>query len=465
MKKESKEINDGGNDLLQDPLSNTGPVTTNNSFSTCIDYFKIRISGAFFNDDDFVINLFNFIYLDRKNFDSLPGKGGYKIYLQYDEGTFLMSGNENSKLKDGNDCYFLELKGQGCRMLEERFLLNNVDASRGWYELFEYLYKVNDEGIREIKIKRIDATLDDFTGDITQEELEEKYLKHHWTSRSRSLKLEKSVEFENLKNHIKYSQNDGWSLTHGGKTSRQLCIYNKKAERKARGYDAFVEKWLRYESRFFDENADWAFLHLLNGLKENNFSSVVCSLIGGIIEFKEDNDVELSEMYRVDTWSKWNKLLHDASAIKYVAQEKVEEDITMNKKKIWLITSPYKLLCMAFMSDPENFTLFLSYMMKKALKRLKKLDYKRVNYHRHEIGLEMLQMHDLDKIVKDNFNLDEADFGRLPLYMQKYFAIGYSEEDEEKLEYSKDKILNEDFNFNELVNDIKNSEIKFCGGK
>ncbi len=460
MAKEENEICCDDKEKWHDPLSNTGRATPKNNFSTCIDYFKIRVAGAFFNDDDFVINLFKLLYLDRRNFDSSPGKGGYKIFLEFDEETFLMSGNEKSKLKDGNDCYFIELKGQGCRMLEQRFLLNNVEAYRGWYELFEYLFKVNESGAREIKIKRIDATLDDFTGEITQEELEEKYLKHHWTSRSRSFKLEKSVEFENLKNHIKYSKNDGWSLTHGGKTSRQLCIYNKKAERKARGYDAFVDKWLRYESRFLDENGDWAFLKLLNGLKVNNFSKVVCSLIGGIIEFKEDNDSDIAHMCRVPIWSKWDKLLQNAGSIKYVAQEKVEEDITMNKKKIWLVTSPYKLLCMAFMSDPDNFSLFLSYMMKKALKRMKKLDYKRVNYHRHEIGLEMMQVHELDKIVKEYFDLENAEFGRLPLYMQKYFAIGYADEDEEKFEKAKDKLLREEFNFDELVNDIHKVERK-----
>lgn len=314
------------------PVSNTGRVATKNNYSCCIDYLKIRVAGKYSIEDEFVINLFKLLYLNRTEYDMIPSNQ-YSIFFQYDEETFILGGNKDSRLKDGNDAWYLELKGQGCRMLEQRFMLNDIETPRGWYELFEYIYRTNTSGICDIKILRIDATLDDYTGKITQEEIERKYVNHFWTSRSRSLKLEKSIDFENLKNHIKYYKDKGWTLTHGGRTSRQLCIYNKKAERKARGYESFVDSWMRFESRYFDDNADWAFLKILNGLKDNKFNEVVYSLIGGIIEFKEDSDCERSQMYRVKTWNKWEELLNNVSAIKYVSQKKIEEDITLNKKK------------------------------------------------------------------------------------------------------------------------------------
>lgn len=107
------------------------------------------------------------------------------------------------------------------------------------------------------------------------------------------------------------------------------------------------------------------------------------------------------------------------------------------------------------MSDPDNFWNFLSFMMKKAIKRMKKIDYRRVNYHRNEIGLEMKQIYELDELVETFFDLKKADFGDLPLYMQKYFSMQYNEEDEEKFEENKKKQYKEMFNFDELLNDIK----------
>ena len=99
---------------------------------------------------------------------------------------------------------------------------------------------------------------------------------------------------------------------------------------------------------------------IFTALKNNNLAFIASRLLGGIIEFKENNNMSRKNLDKVKIWNKWEKFLGTCEKVEYKSQQELEMDITMHKKKKWIVDVPYKILTMVYLIDPKNFNSFCS---------------------------------------------------------------------------------------------------------
>lgn len=404
-------------------MSNTGCATAIkssfniiNNINACIDYFKIRVIGKWTEKDKFFSSILDTLLIDSTNFESQDYKGGYPLFRTYDEDTFVFGNSEEKKTKDGKYCWYLELKGHGCRMFDLRCKNNGVDNRNGYIDLFNTIIEFRKKGYI-IDFHRIDIAIDDFDGIIKRDELREKFLKGDFISKLRTRTNEEDFEFG------RKIENKGFSITLGGRCSRQLCIYDKAAERDVRGFDVDKNFWMRYEVRFFNDNANWVAIQIYTALKNNNLAFIASRLLGGVIEFKEKNNIKSRDcLCRIKTWSKWEKFLGTCEKVEYKSQQELEMDITMHKKKKWVVDVPYKILTMIYLIDPKNFNSFLKFCLAKGIARLKNEDLNRVNYHLVSTNDEPLFMSEAKDLIK-NYVGSYFDFGDVPEYIQNLFNL------------------------------------------
>ena len=403
-------------------MSNTGCATHSkitfniiNNINACIDYLKIRVIGKWAEKDKFFSSILNALLIDSTNFESDNYKGGYPMFRIYDEDTFVFGNSEEKKTKDGKYCWYLELKGHGCRMFDLRCKNYGVDNRNAYIDLFNTIIEFRKKGYI-IDFHRIDVAIDDFNGIIKRDELRDKFLKGHFISKLRTRTNEEDFEFG------RKIENKGFSITLGRRCSRQLCIYDKVAERDNRGFDVDKKFWMRYETRFFNDNANWAAIQIYSALKNNNLGYIASRLLGGVIEFKENNNMSRNHMNMVKTWNKWEKLLGTCVKVEYKSQQELEMDITMHKKKKWVVDVPYKILTMIYLIDPKKFNSFLKFCLAKGIARLKNEDLNRVNYHLVSTKDEPIFMDEAKELVKKYVG-SYFDFGDVPEYIQNLFNL------------------------------------------
>ena len=389
-----------------------------NNINHCIDYLKIRIIGKWTENDVFFRSLLSILLINPINFDSKL-TNEYGFFRTYDEDTFVFGNSIENRTKTNEFCWYLELKGHGCRMFELRCRNEGLDVRSCWIDLFNTILKFRKQNY-DINFYRIDIAMDDFSGLIKVSDLKEKIDSGCFISKLRKTKEEETLEFGKRVN------SKGFSFTIGGKSSRQLCIYDKVAERKARGVDVDKENWIRYESRYFHENADWAAIQILTGLENNSFGKVSSSLIGGMIEFKESIRRTRDKLFREKTWDKWAKLLNTSEKIEFKSQEKLELDITMNKKKLWMVNVPYKILTMIYLVDPSNFIYFINLCLLKGIGKLGKNDLQRVNYDLVACNKKPLYYDEAKDLVINYVN-NKIHFGDVPEYIQQLFNLTSSD--------------------------------------
>ena len=128
---------------------------------------------------------------------------------------------------------------------------------------------------RRLEMKRIDCTCDDYSNLITIKELQDKLRNGFYTTSCRALKQSLNyggvkTEEDKQEDMINEIITKGWTAYVGGRTSRQLCIYDKKAERETAGNEVLVDTWLRYEARFYSQNATISFMNLYKNVFENS---------------------------------------------------------------------------------------------------------------------------------------------------------------------------------------------------
>lgn len=454
-------------DFLCDGLSNTRRGTPKTT--TCIDYFKFRVDGNIelpkteeeyrYDENgyfEFIRELCKILLLDIfKRVDEPVGFLKYRFFSTFDEDVTIYGGRASEATEDGITRSYVEIKGHGLRMFELRCLESDVDVFEQYCKLFEFCYKYSVHFERNLKMLRIDTTLDDFSNLIKIVDIQEKLRKGYYVSNCRTTRF--NLDYEKDTNNfydndkiIEMSKNDGWTFYIGGRTSRQLCIYDKKAEREEKGNSVIADSWVRYEGRFYQQNAQAAFLSLyINVFKykvTDRFSNCICELIGKIIEFKEDNTSDSSHQYRERTWSKWNELLNGAKVGKFNIQADLEKDISFKKSKNWLINSPYMNITLEFLVEvkfdynnelikltsnslPKLYDAlglyfddkFLMFILQLLIKGKKKLDFKKlaiVNNMRFVKGYPKINtVSDAEKLIDDyvdgrgSFNLDYEDDG------------------------------------------------------
>ena len=412
--------NTGSTCILNSTNYDTLPII-NNRKNVCIDYLKFRVTGCFNFDNKFIRQLFNLLFLNPLEFE-LKNTTKFKKFYIFDEDVFVYFGQENTTLKNGEDCWFFEMKGHALRMFELRCYNLGVDYQDAYLQLFNFFKQSKVDYEIDIDFKRIDIAIDDYSNFITRKELKKKFNNGFYTSRLRKRSIEEEIEF------FRSIESKGLTFYLGSNCSKQLCIYDKVEERKSKGVEVVNESWIRYEMRFYNDNANWVFFQIYAGYKDKRLNEISAGLLGGILDIKEDNNFKIENQRNAPTWSKWIKFLDDVEAIEYSSQGKFEEDITMNKKKDWIINCPSRILLMCYLCDPDNFDNFLNLTLLKAKDKIRQEDISRVNYHRSEIGLPLLSFDEANKLIDSYLENASFNFGKIPEYLKELFKTDELEE-------------------------------------
>lgn len=430
------------------PMTNRGSLNSkfnnNTSINTCIDYFKVQFVGKLDFDTQFIEDLLSYLHIDSFNYET-KSNGKYPVFRIYDEDTFIFGNSKDEITKLNEYVWYLELKGHSCRMFEQRCINSsglfaedkdvNEIVNEGWLQLFNFIDDYRRKNNGTIKFKRIDVALDDFIGIVSLEDIEKKIKAHRYVTRFVSKDI---IDSKSLDSIIR-NKNGGKSITFGSKSTKELQHYNKLEERKARGLNVSVDNWIRHELRHYGEHADWCFNILLQALNENSLSKAVAELIRSSIIYLEgfrplDED-EIHNRSRMKVWDKWNELLSEAEKYHhYYSQQKLEMDITMTKKKQYLIDTCYMVLATSFLTydDPEEFMALINLCMQKALDKFKTRDYCRLLYDRIDRGKSPISYLQCKRRIEE-FIGSNTYFGVIPESMLK--LIGYSEN--ELIEISK----------------------------
>lgn len=345
------------------PLSNTGCGSPNQlTQNICFDYVKFRFNSTYTPGEGGINDILKNVYkVNVNNFDYDPNKHwqGYQKCYVFDTGTFVMTGGSYTQNADMQDTTIIEMKGSECRSFEIR--------DGDFFKLF------SDVKLKHhANTKRLDIAFDDFTGILTPGMIEDRFNKGFFTSPMRNRKLERDLEEGLLKSgHLLKSKQGGWTMTIGGTSSRQLCVYNKLAERKDRGYTISydVDSWMRYEMRFYDERADEVLLGCIDAMQSDTMGTYVRGLLGGMIELKADNNEDSSHMSRAPIYAPWEKLLNGVEKVKMMPQTRIEMDIT--KLHAYAFKAVSKTLLKLFLLNNKDFDEMLSVCMGHASEVLK----------------------------------------------------------------------------------------------
>jgi len=225
--------------------------------NTCVDYLKIRFDGSFEKGDPRWLKLWGILRVDPSLFVERSGASGYLHGFDIEEGLSWFWGGAFTKSAIGEETCLMELKGSGCRGFEARVIAEHPgeSVSAKDYEIF----KAWDVFLKEIfalggHCTRIDLPTDDFSGLVPFDGLKERIGKRAYLSSLR--KFQEFPDFPQDFDSVEvFRSNTGYTATFGSRESVQLCIYNKKAEREAKGFAVLIPSWIRYEVRYYHDSA------------------------------------------------------------------------------------------------------------------------------------------------------------------------------------------------------------------
>ncbi len=321
----------------------------------CIDYLKIRFDFKFSQEEKFYREFVKLLSLSVSDYEiDNHSSFGYDDGYYIGSSINIFSGGEFTRNKYGEETSLLELKGSACREFEE--------LGGSWLSLFELISECNGH------CTRIDIAIDDFSNAITIPEIKEKIEKREYISRIRSLTLDNSIPIEEALDSddeqvaIRLSKNGGFTATLGGRSSSQLCIYNKKAERLAHGYFVAFPSWIRYESRFYHKTAESALALLYQAMIEDEendttdkYPLLCLSLLTGLITFideKKNKNLCLNK-----TWQKWTDFTKSVESCHPVVQSRLEKSILDNFE--WFFHTNRKILLKMALAEPKLFQDFM----------------------------------------------------------------------------------------------------------
>ena len=329
--------------------SNT-PHKTYNARATCIDYFTFRINHGYEKEKDVFNSLLKILRTDTFEAKKTKGRNNYTDALILAQGISLLYGGHLTISKEGTQTTVLELKGSGCREFEERYYCLGKDFKTkpkqevirdGWIKLFEECLALG--GV----CTRIDLPTDDFSGLIKVSEIKSKLHKHEYSTRMRKIEStakdneviaeEDSVKEPSKLNGVHTVQENeslGFTATFGSRRTVQLCIYDKKAEQTKKGLHRDIDSWIRYEVRYYHQNAELELPLLLDALRNGNESKHIVSCLAAIIEFKEAILFQDSNRSKNKVWSKWASFIGDAGKKDSFAN--VPRTMTVESNAAWL---------------------------------------------------------------------------------------------------------------------------------
>lgn len=372
-------------------LSNTLPSA---EYSTCIDYVKFRFNGEFDFESNVFKDLLAVLKLKPFLYDKEKGNNGYDVKLIFDENVIFQVGGQTTKNGDGESTWLLEMSGSSCRDFEER--------GGDWYEFLSYCLKHRSVATR------IDVAIDDFTGKISTDDIKYRIRNKFYSMPMRSWKLQGGAEIldddSKKKLEVTISKDNGFTADFGTKYSKQLSIYNKRAERMSKEYAVFVTHWLRYEARFFKESAVSAVNIVLSSLEKDNFSEVVSGLVRGLVDFKEKNNLNHRDRSKAPVWKKWEEMLRGAEKITFVNQAKLETSLA--RKHEWLLTYAGPTLLKAMLANPSEFEKIMSFIFCSALEKLNNSSISSINKLRRQTGKADITLQWAKQFVSDNYSKD-----------------------------------------------------------
>lgn len=317
--------------------SNTPPKTDlGMDRATCVDYWKCRFDISWEKEKLRLRSLLDILHVKQSESYSGRGHNGYSDAVILAPGISIHHGGAFTKNKNGEETCLLEMKGEGCREFEQRYysalVLSGVDYPRArivteaWAELIQECLSMGGH------CTRLDMPTDDFSGEITIDEIKEKIRKREYSTRLRRVRQVRSGENEGGVDDIEDEQISqiGYSVTLGGVKHVQLCIYDKLAERTSHGLKPNVSSWIRFEVRYFHENAENAARELLDALLEMRESEYIVGCLSKIMTFTEGNTFGRNDNYRNAIWPKWAALLENAREPESFATSPKELSIERN---------------------------------------------------------------------------------------------------------------------------------------
>ena len=369
-------------------------------FNTCIDYLKFRFDEGFDKDIAFFGKLLELLKVDVSSAHEEPGKNGYMKSKLLAIGTSIMYGGTITNTNDGQATTLLELKGSGCRDFEDRvytvMVFQGTTRSRddilreAWASLIKQCL------IMDGHCTRVDLPTDDMSGTITAANISEKVKKREYTTLMRHLEITDANSLpeddiaENLKAKLPGiptvidSKLSGYCAIFGGRQTSQLCIYDKKAEQNAKGIDVIPESWMRFEVRYYHQNAEDEIDLLLKALEASTEAEHIVGCLAAAIEFKEPKKISDDHRSRAETWSKWTAFLQGVRANDPFA--KLEPTLTIESNVSWLVKEASKALCRVCATISKSPLEIIKILLVEGSGRLDKKDLQVINQRRRHLG-------------------------------------------------------------------------------
>lgn len=391
------------------PSSLKEPSPLKRRFNCCIDYLKVTFSGEFNPHRPSYGDLSDLLWAYRADpsiYVERGGANGYARGYMYNEELVIFAGGGFTKDGQGNETFNIELKGKGCRQFEEDVRTEARLAGKSdeeieqavhdaWKRLLVTIHKYKG------KCTRVDIPTDDFDGCVPFDELRQKIENHVFSSHLRAFSVDENPEDEDAGNYsIRTSKRNGWTATLGTRKAAQLCIYNKLAKCEAKGDQSYLnyKSWIRYEVRYYHDNAVAALAFLATAYEDPDPTAVARFIVGclaGMISIKEKKTKRIRQ---AKAWDKWQEFIDEVKKLRVVSQAKVES--TVGSNAVWLIDDAAKCFARLCLTHPDRPLDIYFKILKVGLERLDGKDLFKVNnflkskgnapYHSLEEGKETL---------------------------------------------------------------------------
>lgn len=176
-----------------------------------------------------------------------------------------------------------------------------------------------------------------------------------------------------------------------------ICIYDKKLEQFNKGIEIMDEAWIRVETRFKEQRANWFVSEFINNSENKNDFSFIAEALFAVLEFKEKtiegkitNDTKRS---RWDSAEWWLDFISVASKADFKSKVKIKP--TLERKIDWVDRSVSKPLSQIYHNDPTEFITLIYELIHQKDKDFDNTDLSMINNYREKKGLKKLTMNDI----------------------------------------------------------------------
>lgn len=354
-----KSVENDGRELGEGSRVSEGTRGSSNTprpalFSACIDYLKVTFDWMYMPGDKQFDALFKILLIDNSTYAVNNGNLGYEVKQKFDEGLYIQIGGENTKNALGHNTTLFEMQGHACRLFEERLVhdapfeanddYDPITIRSGWLRLLEQIASMGG------KCTRIDLPTDDLTGIVPFEDLREKVKAHEYTTNMRSFRLNDQMPHGRDSSEETFTKTAGYSATFGSRDTVQLCIYNKLAERLRHGGTVNTSFWIRYEVRYYHQNAVRAFDGLLRAYEQGKEVEFIAGCLAGCISFKEKR-AKGRNTYEMKAWDKWEKFLANVESQEISCRTHSSSTLESNAQWVMKETARIFAVLVAIMQD------------------------------------------------------------------------------------------------------------------